>query len=87
MRPRVTPEPGREVRRCDAGTPESELSALPASSCCNRCLDAHLMTEGTEERLELNWDRDAEGAGEKSLPGLLDAVAANVSQKGQWCVI
>ena len=40
--------------------------------------------------VDQNWDRDAEGAGEKRLPqfqGPLDAVAANVRQKGQGSVI
>ena len=40
--------------------------------------------------VDQNWDRDAERAGEKGLPqvkGPLDAVAANMTQEGQWCVI
>ena len=40
--------------------------------------------------VDQNWDRDAEGAGEKRLPqfqGPLDAVAADVRQKGQGSVI
>ena len=40
--------------------------------------------------VDQNWDRDAEGAGEKRLPqfqGPLDAVAANVGQKGQGSIV
>ena len=108
--------------------PYLNISALPPPACCNRCLHAHLITEGREERLKLhdgpvvrlgrsshrltavdmvgqmsqkvllacaeragvvdqNWDRGAERAGEDSLPevkGPLDAVAANMTQEGQW---
>ena len=40
--------------------------------------------------VDQNWDRDAKRAGEKSPPqvkGPLDAVAANVTQKGQGSII
>ena len=40
--------------------------------------------------VDQNWDRDAERAGKKTLPqvkGPLDAVAANMTQEGQRCVI
>ena len=40
--------------------------------------------------VDQNWDRNAERAGHKGLPevkGPLDAVAANMTQEGQWCVI
>lgn len=33
--------------------PNLHVSALPAPACCNRRLDPHLVTEGTEERPEL----------------------------------
>ena len=28
--------------------PNLHVSALPAPACCNRCLDPHLVTEGTQ---------------------------------------
>ena len=40
--------------------------------------------------VDQNWDRDAERAGNEGLPEVkrpLDAVAANVTQKGQWSII
>ena len=33
--------------------PNLNISTLPAPACCNRRLDPHLVTEGTEERPEL----------------------------------